>query len=733
MSLERIRHLVSRFRQQITAATPSPKAPQPTLDAKVGTELLESMLLARHLDLAAHELRGQGHGHYTICSSGHEANVVLGRLTRPTDPSLVHYRSGAFQVERSRHVPSIDPVRDITLSLVASREEPISEGRHKVFGSKPLGIIPSTSTIASHIPRAVGLAYGLERRPRLGLRPEAPPDAIALVSFGDASLNHSTAIGALNATSWVLHQRLTLPLLIVCEDNGLGISVRTPEGWVEQRLKTLPHIEYFTCHGSRLGETWSTAEHAVDYVRRTRRAAVLHLRCVRLLGHAGSDVDTTYRPPSELLEAERFDPVTCAALELISTGVLSSQEVLALEDRVAGRVKQQSEWAVARPKLTTREDVTKALVTEVPKDLSKKAAAYAVEHPKQPMTLAQGINAALGEALAKIPGAMIFGEDVAKKGGVYGLTKGLLAKGGPARVFNTLLDEQTILGIALGTSNIGLLPIPEIQYLAYLHNAEDQLRGEASTMQFFSNGQYDNPMVVRIAGLAYQKGFGGHFHNDNSVAVLRDIPGLIVMVPARADDALELFRSAFALAETSRRVVVIIEPIALYHTKDLHSDGDGAWLAEPPATGAAFGMPRVYHPEAKDLVIATYGNGLHMSLRVAGRLAKEHGVQARVLDLRYLVPLPEAEVLKHVREVPRLLVVDECRRSGNISEALAAAVLDASVQARFKRVTSADSFIPLGDAANCVLLSEEEIFQAALEVGREKQELDAPKRVRRSG
>ena len=131
----------------------------------------------------------------------------------------------------------------------------------------------------------------------------------------------------------------------------------------------------------------------------------------------------------------------------------------------------------------------------------------------------------------------MFGEDVARKGGVYGVTKGLHGAFGAGRVFDSLLDEQSILGLALGAGLAGLLPVPEIQYLAYLHNAADQLRGEAATLSFFSQGQYRNPMVLRIAGLAYQKGFGGHFHNDNAVGALRDIPGLIIACPARPDDA----------------------------------------------------------------------------------------------------------------------------------------------------------------------------------------------------
>ena len=123
------------------------------------------------------------------------------------------------------------------------------------------------------------------------------------------------------------------------------------------------------------------------------------------------------------------------------------------------------------------------------------------------------------------------------KGGVYGVTRGLQKRFGAGRVFDTLLDETSILGLALGAALTGFVPVPEIQYLAYLHNAEDQLRGEAATLQFFSQGQYRNGMVVRVAGYGYQKGFGGHFHNDNALGVLRDIPGLVIASPARPDDA----------------------------------------------------------------------------------------------------------------------------------------------------------------------------------------------------
>jgi 2-oxoisovalerate dehydrogenase E1 component len=310
----------------------------------------------------------------------------------------------------------------------------------------------------------------------------------------------------------------------------------------------------------------------------------------------------------------------------------------------------------------------------------------------------------------------VFGEDVGRKGGVYGVTRGLQRRYGVTRVFDTLLDEQSILGLALGCGVSGLLPVPEIQYLAYLHNAEDQLRGEAATLPFFSNGQYRNPMVLRIAGYGYQKGFGGHFHNDDAVAVLRDIPGIVVASPSRPDDAAATLRTCIAAAAVDGSTCVFLEPIALYHTRDLHSDGDVAWTATypPPEDHAPIGSGRV-HGEGSDLTIVTFANGTYMSLRVARRLAAD-GIEARVLDIRWLAPLPVADIVREAQATGRVLIVDETRRSGGVSEGIASALIDAGFDGPTTRVTSQDSFIPLGAAANHVLLQEPEIEAAAREL-----------------
>ena len=188
-----------------------PVRPPAPLTGRDAVELLDSQMTCRHLDLVARWLRAKDAAFYTIGSAGHEGNAVVARLTRRTDPAFLHYRSGAFVVERARQVPGIDIIYDIVLSQAASAEDPIAGGRHKVWGSAALWILPQTSTIASQLPKAVGTAIGIQRARHLGRRLPIPEDSIAICSFGDASCNHSTAQGAFNAAQWAAFQRLPVP------------------------------------------------------------------------------------------------------------------------------------------------------------------------------------------------------------------------------------------------------------------------------------------------------------------------------------------------------------------------------------------------------------------------------------------------------------------------------------------------------------------------------------------
>jgi 2-oxoisovalerate dehydrogenase E1 component len=681
--------------------------------------LFDAMAGSRLLDIEARRMRERGAGFYTIGSAGHESNAFVAAALRPGDPALLHYRSGGFFLARAMQAGRRieDALRAVLLGLAAAVADPASGGRHKVWGDASLAVIPQTSTIASHLPRAVGVAFAIGRAKRLGLPTRWESDAVAVCSFGDASLNHSTAAGALNTAGYCVAQGLPLPLVFVCEDNGLGISVPTPPGWVSRAARR-PGMRYLAADGEDPDAVRAAAREAADTARIERRPALLHLRTVRYLAHAGSDVESGYRTPAAIAADLGRDPLLALAATIRGT------DLAARYAAIATCVGQLAAAVAAAPKLTTASAVMAPLA---PRDADAIAAAAGYRArddmrrkafddrlPEQAgdLTLAQCINAALTDAMAARPEMLVFGEDVGRMGGVYGLTRSLQQRFGAARVFDTLLDEQAILGLGLGLGVSGLLPVPEIQYLAYLHTAEDQLRGEAASLRFFADGTFANPMVVRVAGLGYQKGFGGHFHNDDAVGVLRDIPGLVVAVPSRPEDAAPMLRSCLAAATSNGQVSVFLEPIALYHERDLHEPGDRGWLGRyAPAEHAPIGTART-HGDGADLTIVTFGNGVRMSLRVAKHLAAQ-GIHARVMDLRWIGPLPVDDLLREATATGRVLVADETRHAGGVGEGVITALVENGFTGAIARVASRDSFVPLGDAANLVLLSEAAIEQAA--------------------
>jgi 2-oxoisovalerate dehydrogenase E1 component len=681
-------------------------------------DLFETQLMSRHLDLHSRVLKNLNKTYYTIGSSGHEGNAAVGKVFRTTDMAFLHYRSGALMIQRMKQKPGSTPLYDMWLSFFASREEPISGGRHKVFGSRELFVPPQTSTIASHLPKAVGAALSVTRAKDLHLATaELPMDAVILCSFGDASANHSTAQGAFNTASLIAHQNIGLPLVFLCEDNGIGISVPTAQDWIRLSFESRPHFQYILCDGLNLCDVYGAARAAEEFARRGKKPVFLHMKTVRLMGHAGSDMETNYMTLEQIEAVEFDDPLLHSARACIEWGLASADEILALNDSVKNRVLAVAASAELRESLSDPSEVASTITACAVERVSPPLAndSSAESGAATPVHLAKHLNMVLSETLTRYPQALVFGEDVARKGGVYNVTDGLWKKFGARRVFNSPLDEQAILGTAIGMAHNGFLPIPEIQFLAYVHNAEDQIRGEAATLAFFSKGQFVNPMVVRVAGLAYQKGFGGHFHNDNSLAVFRDIPGLIVAVPSRGDDAVKMFRTCTRSAWEKGRVVIFIEPIALYMTRDLHEPGDKQWTFDYPGTGEIGLGEFGYYDGSATTVLLTYGNGTYLSLQAKKILRDKHHMDPAVIDLRWIAPLNREALIEKIRTFNQVVIVEECRKTGSLSEGLVALITEHIAKPpRLHVVAAQDCFIPLGRAAIAGLPKVEDIVGAAL-------------------
>ena len=219
------------------------------LSASELVDIFESQVMSRHLDLQSRKMQKKGESFYTIGSAGHEGNAAYAKAFRANDMAFLHYRSGAFVIQRSKQVDGQTPLYDMLLSFAASCDDPISGGRHKVLGSKALNIPPQTSTIASHLPKAMGAAFSIPLAERLAQEGELPNDSVVVCNFGDASSNHSTAQGALNAAAWASFQSIPMPIVYICEDNGIGISTATPTGWIEANYKGKAGLTYLACDG----------------------------------------------------------------------------------------------------------------------------------------------------------------------------------------------------------------------------------------------------------------------------------------------------------------------------------------------------------------------------------------------------------------------------------------------------------------------------------------------------
>ena len=688
--------------------------------------IFESQVISRHIDLKSRDLKNEGKCFYTIGSSGHEGNAVFGRVFQIQDMAFLHYRSAPFFIERSKKINGSSPIYDLALSFMASSDDPISGGRHKVIGSKKLNLPPQTSTIASHLPKAVGTAFSIDHAKGLDISEKCLEDeSIVICSFGDASANHSTALSAFNTASLISNQGGHVPIVFICEDNGLGISVPTQGNWIEENFKNRYGIEYIKSDGLNLLDLFNKTLFAEQTCRTKRHPVFLHMKTVRLMGHAGSDVELGYQSLKDLKDSENNDPLLHSSRILIENNCLTSEEILALYELSRNQVNHVFNNATFRPTLKSSDEVMSSISLNVDKKnlpenvdpkIRENKLGKEFKRLKIPQHMAKLINYGLFDILMRFSNTIVFGQDVAKKGGVYHVTADLLKNFGPRRIFDSPLDETSIIGFGIGTAHNGFIPIPEIQFLAYFHNAEDQIRGEASTLPFFSNGQFVNPMVLRIPGLGYQKGFGGHFHNDNSLTIFRDIPGLILAVPSNGADAVRMLRTAVKEAYKNGRIIIFIEPIALYMTKDLHKAKDGKWEFIYPGLNeeSPVGEFKSYG-DGRFLTILTYGNGLYLSLQAQKDIEKKLGRKIKIIDLMWISDVNYNNLLKEISPCKNILIVDECRRSGCHGEGIITnLILKSKKPLNLSLHAAEDSFISIGNAATATLPSKDSIVQNAL-------------------
>ena len=661
------------------------------------------MHLARVLDDKAPNYLKQGLGwSYHAPSAGHDAiQLALGMTFRPgRDYLFPYYR------DLTTCVAAGVTAEEILLNGMSKATDVASGGRHMSnhFAKIAIGIQNVSSAVSNHSQHAVGLARAVKTYRK---------EAVVFCSVGESSTSEGYFYEAVNGAT-----REKVPVVFVVQDNAYGISVpksdQTANLYASDNFSGFENLKLIHCDGLDVFDSFRAMRDAVAFVRSGAGAALVHATVVRIHSHSNSDRQELYRTPEELAAARAADPLPRFRKLLIDTGLLSEEELRAIEVQNERAYEEAADRAKAAPEpdpATIHDFVMPEpwISERYPEGLPDGRGGADPDSKAEEMSLVQALNATLKDEFRRNPDTYIWGQDVAyrDKGGVFNVTKGMQQEFGAARVFNGPIAEDFIMGTANGFSRFSeaiRVVVEGAEFADYFWPAAEQMV-EMSHEYWRTNGQFVPNVTVRLASGGYIG--GGLYHSQNIEGWLTTLPGLRIVVPAFADDAAGLLRTAIR----SRGVTVYLEPKFLYNNPM-------ARAKVPEEFAVPFGKARLRR-EGTNLTIVAYGTPVHFALEAA-RLLEAEGKSVEVLDLRSLVPLDFDAVLASVRKTSRVLVAHEDKVHGGFGGELAARIqaeafpfLDAPVA----RVGS--EFTPVGFSRvleRAILPSTDKVVAAAKKV-----------------
>jgi 2-oxoisovalerate dehydrogenase E1 component len=654
-------------------------------------EALEDFRLAcvsRALDDREITLQKQSRVFFQISGAGHEALLLgLARSLRPGyDWFYPYYRDRALLLGLG-----VSPL-EMLLQAVGSSEDPASGGRQMPchWGRPDLHVVSQTSPTGSQCLPAVGCAEAgryIVRRPGLpGCT--AQGDELTYVSLGEGATSEGEFWESLN-TACTLH----LPVLYLVADNGFAISVPSSDqapAPISDLVRGFRGLHVWRWDGCNYFETRKRAAQVVARVRAGTGPALVHATVTRPYSHSAADTQAKYRSATELAEEKAHDPIDLLEHTLIESGVLTPDDAARIRQEATREVADAAQAALAAPRpdpKTVTDHVYLVPTVEPPAQPGPAG---------EPVLMGEAIRLTLHEVMAADERVRVFGEDVADareellnavegKGGVFGTTHGLQRTFGIARCYNTPLAEANIIGRALGQAHRGLHPAPEIQFFDYIWPAMQQLRSEAATLRWRSNGAFCAPMVVRVPIGGYLAG-GAIWHSQCGESIFAHVPGLIIMFPSRAADAAGLLRTAFACED----------PVLFLEHKHLLRQ---PYTRDPmPAPGECIplGRGRIVQP-GRDVTVVTYGATVEKARQAAEAVAAETGASIELIDLRCLVPWDRDLVAESVRRTSRALVLHEDTLTCGFGAEVAAWIGEhcfADLDAPVSRLAALDTPVP---------------------------------------
>ena len=679
----------------IAAVSYKPLADAPkTVPIEKQLEWYRLIHLGRMLDDKARNYLRQAKGwSYHASHAGHDGiQVALGLAFRPNKDYLFPYYRDMLTCLAGGITPY-----EIILNGLSKAGDTASGGRHMSnhFAKISIGIWNVSSCTGNHAQHAAGLGRAVKYY---------DADSIVFSSQGESSCSEGYVFEALNGAS-----RERLPVIFVVQNNGYGISVpvseQTANPIVSENFRGLRNLTIINCDGTNPFDSVSAMRRATDIVHAGDGPVLLHAFCERINAHSNSDRHESYRSQAELVDVRTYDSYERLRLHLLNVEDVEEVTLLAIEEENKAIVAEAAEKAEASPD----PDPSTATLFVLPEETKVAPEALIAVEDGAPLTLREAINGTLISEFRRNPNTFLWGQDVAskEKGGVFNVTKGMQQEFGPSRVFNAPIAEDFIVGTANGFSRFRedvWVVIEAAQFADYLWPAMEQVV-DTSHDYYRSNGQFVPNIVARLASGGYIA--GGLYHSQNLEAVFATMPGLRVVTPAFADDAVGMLRHALR----SRGITFFLEPKYLYNQVFAKAPNPGETYEIP------FGKARVRR-EGSDLTIVSYGTPVHWCLRAANQLKDEHGINAEVIDLRSIVPLDMDTVVNSVRKTSKALVVHEDKVFGGFGGEIASQITEKCfdvLDGPVLRVGSKDCPVPFSKILERAVLPQvDDVFQKAL-------------------
>ncbi len=695
-------------------------------------EFYRLMYLSRRTDDREILLKRQQKIFFQISCAGPEALLVAaGMALKPGyDWFFPYYRDRAICLALG------NTVEEQLLQAVGAADDPASGGRQMPshWTSRRLNIVSPSSATATQCLHAIGCAEAgrfFSRHPKAAQRHDGDyrqfknvhfhGDEVTYVSIGEGSTSQGEFWESLNTAS-----NAKLPVLYVVEDNGYAISTpveaNTPGGNISRLIDRFPNFHFAEVDGTDAIASYQAMVEAVAYCRAGKGPALVHGHVTRPYSHSLSDEESHYRSAAEIQADALRDPVLKMQTWLLREGLLDERGLNELERQVDDEVQRAADRALAALPAQP-ESILRHVYSE---DLRPTDAAFVAEPTRTEdtaeHTMLDGINACLRDEMRRDERIVIFGEDVADatrdaelhtgklrgKGGVFKVTHGLQKEFGSDRVWNSPLAEANITGRAIGMAVRGLKPVVEIQFFDYIWPAMHQMRNEMASMRWRSNGQFSCPLVMRVPAGGYLTG-GSIYHSQSGESIFTHTPGVRVVMPSNALDAIGLLRTAIRCDD----------PVLFLEHKNLYRSVFGRAANPGPGYTIPFGKAAVVKP-GNDLTVVTYGAVVPRALQAAQRMERERGVDVEILDLRSLSPYDWEAIATSVRKTSKVLMAHEDMLSWGYGAEIAARIGDElfhDLDAPVRRVGAMDTFVAYQPILEDVILPQaDRLFQAMSEL-----------------